>query len=283
MKLNVDLVKLRQILKDFHILTGASICIFDIDYTPITAYPDEPPAICKLVKSTKEGFNACALSDKTGCELCAKNKKTVSYVCHAGLIDTVTPIMHNNIVYGYIMFGQVTNSEINKKQTLKRIIESCEKYGLQKEEICKIFSKLKFLDNEKYQAATNIMVACSCYIFLSDMIQIDNEMVITQIIDFFDEHYKENISIKDIEKNFFLTKNKIYQLFEKNYHTTPIQYLNSVRLSKSKELILYSDLTLTEICEQCGFNNYNYFIKQFKSVFGEPPHRFKKKINYKAF
>ncbi len=282
MKLNVDLVKLRQILKDFYILTGATICVFDLDYKPITAFPDEPPAICKLVKSTEEGLKACLISDKFGCELCSKNKKTESYVCHAGLIDTVTPIIHDNNVYGYIMFGQVTNKEINKKQTLNRIIEKCKKYHLQEEEIRKTFNTLKFLDEEKYQAATNIMVACSCYIFLSDMIKTDHEIIIKQIFDYFDTHLNETISIKDLEKNFFISKNKIYQLFEENYHTTPMKYLNNLRLEKSKELILYSDLTLTEICEQCGFNNYNYFIKQFKTVFGEPPHKFKKKINYKA-
>lgn len=280
MKLNVDLFKLRRILKDFHILTGASICIFDIDYTPITAYPDDAPKICNLVKSTKEGLNACILSDKIGCELCFKNKNTVSYICHAGLIDTVTPIIHNNVIYGYIMFGQVSNNETSKKHTLNRIIENCKKYGLQKEEICKLFNNIKFLDKEKFQAATDMMIACACYIFLSDMIQIDNQTIITQIVNYFEKNYTENISISDLEEKFFLSKNKIYQLFEKNYHTTPIQYLNNLRLSKAKKLILYTNLTLTEICEQSGFNNYNYFIKQFKTMFGETPHRFRKKINY---
>ena len=282
MKLNVDLYKLRQILKDFHTLTGASICIFDRDYTPITAFPDDPPAICKLVKSTPEGLNACKLSDRKGCELCTKSMKTISYVCHAGLIDTVTPIIHNNIIYGYIMFGQVTNKELNKKQTLNRIIESCQKYGLQKEEVRKIFNNLEFLDAKKYQAATNIMVACANYIFLSDMIKIDNDLIMTQIVDYLEERYKENISIKDLEKNFYITKNKIYQLFEKTYHTTPMHDLHGLRLNKAKEMILYSDLTITEISEQCGFNNYNYFIAQFKAMFGDPPHRFRKKINYRA-
>ena len=282
MKLSVDLAKLRQVLKDFHILTGASICIFDTDYTPITAFPDTSPGICKLVKATKEGSDSCILSDKNGCKLCSTNKKTVSYVCHAGLIDTVTPIMHNDIIYGYIMFGQITNNEVDKKQTLSRIIERCQKYGIPKEKILKSFSELKFLDNEEYHATTNIMLACACYIFLSDMIQIDNETVISQILNYFEGNYRNNISIKDLETKFFLAKNKIYQLFKKNYNTTPMQYLNNLRLSKAKELILYTNLTLTEICEQCGFNNYNYFIKQFKTMFGEPPHKFRKKINYHA-
>ena len=114
------------------------------------------------------------------------------------------------------------------------------------------------------------------------MIQIDNEAIITQIATYLEKHYKEDIQIKDLENQFYLSKNKLYQLFKKNYHTTPMQYLNNIRISKSKELILHTDFTLTEICEEIGFNNYNYFIKQFKAVFGEPPHRFRKKINYKA-
>lgn len=279
MAISVNLKELQQILKDFHTLTGASVCIFDANFKPLTAYPGDV-SICQLVKSTAEGQKACEESDKQACKLCSRQKQTLSYVCHAGLTDTVTPILHKNNVIGYIMFGEIATSEYSKPETLKRIIANVRKYGHTEKEIVESFSKLTFLDERQFTAATNIIAACAGYIFLSDMIKLDNDLILSQVTAYLEENCAQDISIKDLEKHFFVTKNKLYSLFAKNYSMTPMKYLNSVRLNKAKKMLLTSVLSIAEISEQCGFSNYNYFISSFKTAFGDSPHKFRKNANY---
>ncbi len=56
------------------------------------------------------------------------------------------------------------------------------------------------------------------------------------------------------------------RLFAKVYGTSPVKYINSLRVKRAKELIdsgMYA--TMTEIALQCGFSDDCYFRKVFKS------------------
>ena len=47
------------------------------------------------------------------------------------------------------------------------------------------------------------------------------------------------------------------------------------RISKAKDLLLSSNLKVNEIAEKCGYSNITHFIKQFKSVVGISPDKFR--------
>ena len=61
---------------------------------------------------------------------------------------------------------------------------------------------------------------------------------------------------------------------------TPTQFLTDIRIKRACFLIeVYkSSYSLTEISEQCGFTDYIYFSKRFKSITGFSPAEYKKRI-----
>lgn len=65
--------------------------------------------------------------------------------------------------------------------------------------------------------------------------------------------------------------------FDKHFNTTPFRWLKAKRLDYAKTLLLESDLTINQICYECGFKNTSHFIKSFKAKFKLPPHQFKLK------
>ncbi len=69
------------------------------------------------------------------------------------------------------------------------------------------------------------------------------------------------------------------KLFKKSYNTTPIQYINSMRIAKSLSYIKSNYFSIEEISYLCGFNNPNYFNIVFKSIMGCSPGKYMKKYN----
>jgi YesN/AraC family two-component response regulator len=61
-------------------------------------------------------------------------------------------------------------------------------------------------------------------------------------------------------------------------NNTVKNYINELKLNKSKELIKSSTYTLSEISEILGFSSIHYFSKKFKLNFGVSPTEYSKSI-----
>ena len=66
------------------------------------------------------------------------------------------------------------------------------------------------------------------------------------------------------------------RLFKKKYHMTPLKYKQSILLSKAKDLLINTTLSITEISQMLGFDdNPLYFNKLFKSLTRMTPVQFR--------
>ncbi|MEZ4955913.1 MAG: response regulator [Saprospiraceae bacterium] len=57
---------------------------------------------------------------------------------------------------------------------------------------------------------------------------------------------------------------------------TPSQFIRSIRLRKAFELLKTTDLNISEIAYEVGFNDPNYFTRSFSEEFGHPPNKVRK-------
>ena len=89
-------------------------------------------------------------------------------------------------------------------------------------------------------------------------------------------HFRSNISLDDVASFVGLSATYISRLFPQEAGTTFKNYLNSLRFDYAKKLLTYSDMSVTQICGESGFEDYPNFIKQFKKRFGMTPNDFKK-------
>ncbi|BBI35452.1 response regulator transcription factor [Cohnella abietis] len=85
-----------------------------------------------------------------------------------------------------------------------------------------------------------------------------------EVIKYINEHYRNDISIQSISKNFYLNPNYLSQLFKRELDVTFTEYLTTVRLQEAKGLLRSTGLTIGEIADQIGFRDYFYFIRLFK-------------------
>ena len=59
-------------------------------------------------------------------------------------------------------------------------------------------------------------------------------------------------------------------MFHNYVHMSVSKYINFVRLEKAKDLLKETDLTVREVSDKVGFNDYNYFCRVFKKEVGMP-------------
>jgi AraC-like DNA-binding protein len=67
------------------------------------------------------------------------------------------------------------------------------------------------------------------------------------------------------------------RLFKGVMHYTPIDFLNQVRITEARRMLLESDLSITEIALQTGLKDSNYFSRFFKHYNQMTPTAFRKK------
>lgn len=106
-----------------------------------------------------------------------------------------------------------------------------------------------------------------------------NQSSIANIIcNYLNNHYINDISLDDICSAFNYSKNHIINIFKDEYHVTPIEYLNDLRLKKTMHLLEGTSKSAEDISVVCGFKCYSNFYKLFKRKTGLSPTEWRKKI-----
>ena len=67
------------------------------------------------------------------------------------------------------------------------------------------------------------------------------------------------------------------RLFRRAYGCSPNIYLNNLRISEAKVLLMTRNLPVSEIAYLCGFSDAKYFARRFRQATGQTPSEFKRK------
>lgn len=101
-----------------------------------------------------------------------------------------------------------------------------------------------------------------------------NELV-EQVIDYLEYHYAEEINFNELAGEFFIAPNHLYRKFKEKKQMSVMQYLENIRMTKAKELLQDTNLTVTEIASRTGYGDSNYFSRIFKKNYSITPREFR--------
>ena len=99
------------------------------------------------------------------------------------------------------------------------------------------------------------------------------------IIEYLHHHVESENQVNDLVTRFSLSRSTLQLLFKKYANMTPKNYINRLRLKRSKLLIKESKLSLSEIAETLGYGSLQYFSRVFNQEFGVSPSSYAKSLN----
>lgn len=96
------------------------------------------------------------------------------------------------------------------------------------------------------------------------------------MLDFIQKNYSNELTLKEIGEAVFIGEREALRCFARTIGISPIEYLKKYRVKVAANLLTTTDLPVTEICIQCGFNSPSYFSKSFQRVFNVTPREYRK-------
>ena len=96
-----------------------------------------------------------------------------------------------------------------------------------------------------------------------------------QMISWLDEHYMEMITVGQLADAAGICVRECQRTFAGILHTSPMQYLNRRRITAAAELLISTELSVSEVGFRCGFDNPGYFAKQFRRMTGMTPKKYR--------
>lgn len=86
-----------------------------------------------------------------------------------------------------------------------------------------------------------------------------------------EENCAEPMTLEDLTGLCGMTERQLRQLFSQEYDCTPLQFLWNVRIRKACYYLASTDLPISEVAAQSGFEDNNYFSRKFRQVLGVTP------------
>ena len=103
-------------------------------------------------------------------------------------------------------------------------------------------------------------------------------MVEKEMVSYVQQNFTGKISLKEFGEQFHLSEKYISRYFKEHFHIALSQYVTYLRLEHAKQLLQDTDIPITEVAMQSGYQNVSYFIRSFKKAYGVSPLKYKKGI-----
>ena len=100
---------------------------------------------------------------------------------------------------------------------------------------------------------------------------ISANLSIEHVAIYINKHFQKKITLKFLAQKSGMSTTLFLMKFKEKFNTSPIKYLNEVRMNHACNLLENTNLPIKEIAYESGFYDSNYFIKLFKREFRISP------------
>ena len=268
--------KLKDVLSDFYNSTGIAVALYDASMREIAGAPSYHSPYCTYIRNCGECVRNCDESNLIHMEEVFSNRKISRYTCHAGLMETILPIVYEDVLIAYIQIGQFRDAE-GLYSSAGRLKEVAKRYGFSAQELLALYEELPVVSEKKLHSLYHIVDILVKSFWVDGLITYNRSMLSVKIEQYIDEHLTEKIHIDGLCKEFYLSKNALYALFRDEFHTTVGDFIAEKRLQLAQSYLQSkSEINISQIASLCGFPDYNYFIRLFKKRLGMTPLQFRK-------
>lgn len=105
-----------------------------------------------------------------------------------------------------------------------------------------------------------------------------NFLSMRELMEYIFNHLSEELTLQKLSAELGINKNALGSFFNDTIGTKFRDFINNVRIEKSKALLLKSNMTITEIAYECGFGCIRTFNRAFYKFIGKTPTEYRKTL-----
>jgi AraC-like DNA-binding protein len=106
---------------------------------------------------------------------------------------------------------------------------------------------------------------------------------VRRLKDFIDERLDQAIRLEDLAQVARRSRSHICYAFKRSFGETPHAYIIGRRLRRASQLMLASDMALSQIALSCGFGDQPHFCRLFRKRYGQSPASWRRKQSVSPF
>lgn len=276
--------QLFKLMKDYSLAVGVCFFITDINGYQQSEIP-ESHSLCEMIQSTAK--------EKAACENCQmhqmiypiKRRSINKYLCHAGFTHVPLPVYINNILVGYLIIGRLVEAqnrhliEKNQSSNVSEELRMTTYFSAERlEKIIELFVSLAQSTLTNSNPKRKIDVGQLRYV--NERVEIlPKKTEIVNAVKYIEKNLHRKICLEEVANKVYLSQYYFSKLFKKELGMNFVAYLKYQRVTKAKELLRHSNLSIDEIARRVGFSQTSYFCKSFRDITSKSPSSFRKEIN----
>lgn len=279
--------KVEDILTCVTTLTGAGICIYDLEElfsgerAVVRALRGHYCDFCYQFRALPGGKPACIKSDVEDAVSIAKEYHSPFFhTCHIGLTELVLPIFLEEKLIAAVFIGQC---RIDGETKPDIIYQNVKKFGMGRGQFDSLFTSLPLCSRHKLHSAGRLAESAFQNLIREggyDSLQayFDSGDSITQAIRYVENHYLEELSTHMVAEQVHLNPSYLARQFKYRLGYGITEYIRILRMKRAKELLHRTSLPVRVIAENAGYPDQAYFTRCFTRQVGCSPASFRQKI-----
>ena len=273
--------QLEGLLRDYHLVTGLRVGVYNTGFEEISAWPAGHSGFCKKIRSVPEGLSLCRACDRSAFLHATARKGVFIYHCHAGLAEAAAPILGQGETVGYVMIGQMRTAQHGRRELLaaSRVLDS---FGISSAGLEEEFGRLPLMEESSVPAYAHILQACASYLWLNHFVEVQHPALAGRFLHYVSRHLSDPLRLSEVAAALGTGKTTLCTAVRKEFGISAGDIIRRQRVEAARELLRQTGLTVASIAGMVGIPDYNYFTKVFQRETGMTPSAYRRQNRTKS-
>ncbi|MBQ7900403.1 MAG: helix-turn-helix domain-containing protein [Clostridia bacterium] len=209
----------------------------------------------------------------------------VCYPIKPGMLYFMSPVNFHSVqtcntdIYNIMFMGDTCNKEILYKLSSSRRSDCISLGGNNLQLITSLIDEMITSTKNKDYTYTSALLNC-LLCKMCNLSECDSSRALTKIqktLLYVQNNFRSGITLEDVATQANVTPAYMSRIFKEKCGMNFKQYLDNIRYDYASKLLEHSDMSVTDICFESGFNDYSNFARSFKQRFGTSPGQYREK------
>lgn len=217
--------------------------------------------VCAAMRKLPDGYSSCVRCRMAAQKYVSRHGRPLAGYCQKGVYEYCAPVIWRGETVAVTFIGNIYTGEA----------EQLKRFG------SRLTPELLETMERKYtreDCVRTARVVSDFICLLADrfgMGEVDHDKLTDSVKSYIRENFSYNFSLTDLAELFGYNAKYLGRVFKSRTGTTINAYCNALRIGEAKRLLKETEMRITEIALETGFNNISYFNYVFVRQTGVSP------------